>query len=50
MKRYLSILILSYSLNSFSQDNTFKNKMILFDYSYQIPLQIYLNDFEITPL
>jgi len=45
MKRYLSILILSYSINSFAQDDTFKNKMILFDYSYQVPITNLANDF-----
>lgn len=45
MKRYLSILVLFYSVNSFSQDNTFINKMILFDYSYQLPITNLANDF-----
>ena len=45
MKRYLSILVLSYSISSFAQDDTFKNKMILFDYSYQVPITNLANDF-----
>ena len=49
MKKSLLILVLFYSINSFSQDNTFINKMILFDYSYQIPIKNLANDLAITP-
>ncbi|MAO71947.1 MAG: hypothetical protein CMD02_05505 [Flavobacteriales bacterium] len=45
MNRYLSILVLFYSINSFAQDDTFKNKMILFEYSYQVPITNLANDF-----
>ena len=37
MRRYILLLILFYNLNIFSQEKSFKNNQILFDFSLQKP-------------
>lgn len=48
MKRYLSIYLLLLSINVLSQDQGFISKMILFDYSVQMPVTKMADDFGIN--
>ena len=48
MKRYLSIYLLLFSINVLSQEQGFSSKMILFDYSVQMPITKMADDFGIN--